>query len=148
MRKLPAIWSKADPYHRFELILTSVVVLVIGVIACVAVLRLIFAMIDLLLVKADILNPATFQTLFGMIFIVLIALEFNRTIIHSLSANVGVAQIKGVILVAIMVIVRKLIVSEPKSFTLELMLGMAALLLALGLLYFLVSWSHRNSTNP
>lgn len=67
---------------------------------------------------------------------------------HSLSDNLGVVQIKGVILVAIMVIVRKLIVSEPKSFTLELLLGMAALLLALGLLYFLVSWNHRKSNDP
>ncbi len=148
MRKLPAIWNKADPYHRFELILSIIIVLVIGAIACVAVFRLAFTMIDLLLVKADILNPSTFQTLFGMIFIVLIALEFNRTIIHSLSDNLGVVQIKGVTLVAIMVIVRKLMVGEPKNFTLDFLLGIAALLLALGLLYFLVSWNHRKSSDP
>ena len=99
-------------------------------------------MINLLILKLDILEPAAFQTLFGMIFIVLIALEFNRTIVHSLSQAVGAAQIKGVVLIAIMVAVRKLIVSDPKELSFETAMGMAALLLALGMVYFLVGWRY------
>ena len=102
-------------------------------------------MINLLILKLDILEPTAFRTLFGMIFIVLIALEFNRTIVHSLSQAVATAQIRGVVLIAIMVVARKLIVSDPKELTFETAMGMAALLLALGMVYFLVGWRHGKS---
>jgi uncharacterized membrane protein (DUF373 family) len=143
VQTLIKLWRNADVYHRFELILSVIVIFTISIIACFAIARLAWTMINLLILRLDIIEPTAFQTLFGMIFIVLITLEFNRTIIHSLSNAVGTAQIKGVILIAIMVVVRKLIVSDPKEIMFETVLGLAALLLALGLVYFLVSWRHR-----
>ena len=79
--------------------------------------------------------------LFGIIFVVLIALEFNRAILHSLSKEVATYQIKGVVLIAIMVVVRKLTVSDPKDFAADLLIGLAGLLLALGAVRYLVGRS-------
>ncbi len=132
-------WKKADGYQKFELILTLVVVAVVSIIALFAVMRLVIRLFDLLFLSLDFLSAGTFQILFGMIFIVLIALEFNRSILHALSAGIGVIQIKGVVLIATMVVARKIILMDIKETSLELLLGLSALLLSLGALYFLIS---------
>lgn len=141
MRTLVDHWRKADPYHKFELVLSSAVMVVVSVIACAAVARLAITMIDVFFLRLDVLEPKSFQVLFGMIFVVLISLEFNRTILHSLSKSTTASQIKGVVLIAIMVVVRKLIISDPKDFASDLLVGLAALLLALGAVHYLVAQS-------
>lgn len=138
MKHFGEMWNEADLYHRFELGLTAIVIVVVSVIACFAAGRLAYTVADLLFFKQSILAPQSFPTLFGMIFVVLIALEFNRAIICALPSTTEVIYGKGVIMIAILVVIRKLIVTDLATLSLDATLGLAALMLALGALFYLI----------
>src|ERR1700679_387475 len=71
-------WDMLTFYERFEQLVTHVLSVVISIIILVSLWQLIRAVISLLV--SDALNPldhAVFQTIFGMVMTLLIALEFN-----------------------------------------------------------------------
>jgi uncharacterized membrane protein (DUF373 family) len=69
---------------------------------------------------------------------VLIALEFNHTMHYAITGVRGVIQAKIVILIAQLAIVRKLIVADFYDVTPAWLAGLAALILALGMAYWLM----------
>jgi uncharacterized membrane protein (DUF373 family) len=146
MKRLPRSWGhiRADwailtAYQRFESIIALLLSLVIAVVVLVALYRLISGVIDTLVLRA--LNPlehTVFQQVFGEIMTVLIALEFNHTLHYAFSGSRGVIQAKVVILIAQLAIVRKLIVADFYGVTPAWLAGLAALILALGITYWLM----------
>jgi uncharacterized membrane protein (DUF373 family) len=79
-----------------------------------------------------------FQTVFGMIFTVIIALEFKRSLLGLAERHGGVVQVRTVILIALLAVVRKLIIVDTSSTDLSHLFGLAAAILALGVVYWLV----------
>jgi uncharacterized membrane protein (DUF373 family) len=113
--------------------------LVIAAVVVVALYRLIVGVIDTLVLRA--LNPlehAVFQKVFGDILTVLIALEFNHTLQVALTRERGLIQVKIVILIALLAVVRKLIVVDFNAVSPSSLAALAVLLLALGLTYWLM----------
>jgi uncharacterized membrane protein (DUF373 family) len=87
------------------------------------------------------LNPldhTVFQQVFGHIMTVLIALEFNHSLQYAITRSRGVIEAKIVILIAQLAIVRKLIVADLYTVTPAWLAGLAALILALGITYWLM----------
>jgi uncharacterized membrane protein (DUF373 family) len=79
-----------------------------------------------------------FQTVFGMIFTVIIALEFKRSLLVLAERGETVVQVRTVILIAMLAVVRKLIILDlTRTYALELF-GLAAAILALGTVYWLI----------
>jgi uncharacterized membrane protein (DUF373 family) len=79
-----------------------------------------------------------FQTVFGMIFTVIIALEFKRSLVVLAERGDTIVQVRTVILIAMLAVVRKLIIVDlTRTYAAEL-LGLAAAILALGAVYWLV----------
>ena len=60
----------------------------------------------------DPTDYAVFQALFGMIFTVIIALEFKRSLLVVADRRHGVVQVRTVILIALLAVVRKLIIID------------------------------------
>ena len=83
-------------------------------------------------------DPAVFQNIFGMIFTVIIALEFRRTLLVITERQQSIVHVRAVILVAMLAIVRKLIVLDLTSGGSEELFALAAAILALGGVYWLV----------
>ncbi len=79
-----------------------------------------------------------FQAIFGMIFTVIIALEFKRSLLVLAERNKSIVQVRTVILIALLAVVRKLIILDPSSEPMFLF-ALAATTLALGACYWLVS---------
>jgi uncharacterized membrane protein (DUF373 family) len=73
-----------------------------------------------------------FQSIFGMIMIVLIALEFNHTILGLLERGRSVVQVRAVVLIALLAVLRKFIVMEIGEADALLILALSASTLALG----------------
>jgi uncharacterized membrane protein (DUF373 family) len=87
------------------------------------------------------LNPLdhrVFQTVFGDILTVLIALEFNHTLQVVITRERGIIQAKIVILIALLALVRKLIVVDFYAVSPSSLAALAALLLVLGVTYWLI----------
>jgi uncharacterized membrane protein (DUF373 family) len=91
------------------------------------------------IVLSSTLDPtdyAAIQTVFGMIFTVIIALEFKRSLLIVVEHRYSVVHVRSVILIALLAIIRKLLILDFAR-TDELF-GLAAAILALGVVYWLV----------
>jgi uncharacterized membrane protein (DUF373 family) len=74
---------------------------------------------------------------FGMIFTVIIALEFKRSLLVAAERQHSVVQVRTVVLIALLAILRKLLILDIGHATEELF-ALAAAIIALGAVYWLV----------
>lgn len=79
-----------------------------------------------------------FQAVFGMIFTVLIALEFEHSIISVLHRQESIVRVRTVVLIALLALVRKFIILDVSKTDPLTILGLAAAILALGSVHWLV----------
>jgi uncharacterized membrane protein (DUF373 family) len=132
-------WPVLSVYQRFETFVAFVLTLVISAVILVALYRLIVSVIETLVLRS--LNPLeheVFQSVFGEILTVLIALEFNHTLQYVIARERGIIQAKVVILIAALALVRKIIVTDLSAASAASVAALAALLLALGATYWLM----------
>ncbi|SOE97560.1 Phosphate-starvation-inducible E [Burkholderia sp. D7] len=125
-------------YDRFEQVVAHILSVVISVIIAISLWQLIRAVGVLLVWEA--LNPldhAVFQTVFGMIMTLLIAMEFKHSIIRVMLRRDHIVQVKTVVLIALLAIARKFIILDPNTDPYRIG-SLAAALLALGGVYWLM----------
>ena len=94
----------------------------------------------LVLLIVDAFNPldhSVFQTVFGMIMTLLIAMEFKHSIIKVVMRKESIIQVKTVLLIALLALSRKFIILEPDISPGKLA-ALAATTLALGVTYWLL----------
>ena len=99
------------------------------------------------LVTADMVNPADyviFQTVFGAVFTVLIALEFKNSLLVTLRARDSVVQVRSVVLIALLALVRKFIIIDINVVSPAMIAAIAGATLSLGLIYRLVRDPNRS----
>ncbi len=133
-------WRALSLYEKFEQVIVLVLTVVIAVIVVAAVWNLILR-VALSLVLADVFDPtdpAVFQAVFGGIFTVIIALEFKRSLLVAAERRFGLVQVRVVVLIAILAIVRKFILLDLAKTEFGMVLALSAAILALGAVYWLV----------
>ena len=86
----------------------------------------------------DPTDYSVFQAIFGAIFTVIIALEFKRSLLVVAERKESIVQVRTVILIALLAIVRKLIILDLTSTDALQLFALAAAILALGAVYWLV----------
>lgn len=139
LRETREAWPGLSTYERFEQVVSLVLTGLIGLVIVAALINLTFRI--LMLVAFGLLDPAehsVFQAIFGMIFTVLIALEFNHSIIGVLHRKETVVQVRTVVLIALLALVRKFIILDASKAEPLTIIGLAAAVLALGGVYWLV----------
>jgi uncharacterized membrane protein (DUF373 family) len=110
----------------------------ISLIILVALFRLSTAVLGGLLRGAlDPLEPTAFQTVFGEILTLLIALEFNHTLRY-VAAHRSIIETKVVLLIALLALARKFVILDTQDFSPGQLLGLAAITLVLGVTYWLL----------
>ncbi len=132
-------WPGLGLYERFEQVICFVLTLVVAgvVVAALAVLLIRVAALMALGI-VDPAEPAVFQAIFGMILTVLIALEFNHTLLGVLERRHSIVQVRTVVLIALLAIARKFVILDFAEAEPVKLLGLAAAALALGSVYWLV----------
>ena len=133
-----AAWPGLGLYERFEQIVCLVLTVVISGVAVASLAVLLFRVAGLLLGVVDPAEPAVFQAIFGMIVTVLIALEFNHTLLGVLERRHSIVQVRTVVLIALLAIARKFLILDLKEAEHTTLLGLAGAALALGGVYWLV----------
>jgi uncharacterized membrane protein (DUF373 family) len=137
-------WSLPVFYQRFEEFVSIVLTLLIALIVVVAVIHLVVRVFLLILSDAvDPANQVVFQTIFGMIMTVLIALEFKNSLVKVLERRNGIVQVKSVALIALLALVRKFIIIDASHVEPVTIIGMALAVLALGGVYWMVQEQDR-----
>lgn len=132
-------WKLATAYEKFEqvvvLMLTGLIIVVIASAIWHLAVKILFALV---LTSFDPTDPAVFQTVFGMIFTVIIALEFKHSILIMVKREQSVVQVRTVVLIAMLAVIRKFIIIDLSATTANQMFALAAGIVALGAVYWLV----------
>ena len=132
-------WPDLNLYQRFEQIVVLILSVLISIVIAVALVNVLQTVFELLrLGLLDPSRPEVFQSIFGMIMIVLIALEFNHTILGLLERGRSIVQVRAVVLIALLAVLRKFIVIEIGEADALLLLALSASTLALGGVYWAV----------
>ena len=127
-------------YQRFESLVVIFLTALIAIIVIAAVwnlsLKILFG-----LVLSGSLDPSDytiFQAVFGMIFTVIIALEFKKSLLVIAERRENVVQIRSVVMIALLAICRKVIILDVKETDALQIFALAAAILALGVVYWLI----------
>ena len=83
-----------------------------------------------------------------MILTVLIALEFNHSIVQIVQKRSSIVQVRVIVLIAVLLIVRKFVLIDFLKTDPATVAGLSALLLALGALYWLLRDADRRARYP
>jgi uncharacterized membrane protein (DUF373 family) len=138
-RKLRGDWVVLSYYQRFEGVVAFVLTIVVSLIILVALYRLTSSvMAGLVFGVLDPLEPSAFQTVFGEILTLLIALEFNHTLQYVVKREQSIIQTKVVLLIALLAVARKFIILDLAEMDAAHLAGLAAVALALGTCYWLL----------
>ena len=125
-------------YEHFEQIVAFILSLIITAVIITALIQLFKNLLPLILGGAlDPLDHAVFQTLFGMIMTLLIAMEFKHSIIKVALRQESIIQVKTVMIIALIALTRKFVIldleTEPSKIA-----ALAFATLALGGVYWLL----------
>jgi uncharacterized membrane protein (DUF373 family) len=137
--QLRKAWRGLDYYERFELVALRVVQVVLGAVTAYAIVLVTIEVAKDFALGTGFLEKEVLQDTFGSILTVLILLEFNHSVHVAVSQRTGAVQVRIVVLITVLVIARKLMLLDFATTSVEMLLGLAALLLALGVLYWLIT---------
>lgn len=131
-------WAIMGFYERFEQVIALVLSAVIAVIILVSLLQLISIVFTLLILDAfNPLDHKVFQTVFGMIMTLLIAMEFKHSIVRVALRRDSIIQVKTVILIGLIALARKFVILDPEASPGKIA-ALAGATLALGATYWLM----------
>jgi uncharacterized membrane protein (DUF373 family) len=131
-------WASMSSYERFEQAVALVLSAVIAVIIVVSMLQLISIVFNLLIIDAfNPLDHKVFQTVFGMIMTLLIAMEFKHSIVRVAVRRDSIIQVKTVILIGLIALARKFVILDPETNPAKIA-ALAGATLALGATYWLL----------
>ncbi len=136
--KYTKIWRELGFYERFEqiaAIFLSVLVAIIVVFACVQFAGDVY---DLLIGKVDLASQNTFRNLFAGVLTVLIALEFNHSIVQVVERKQSIVQVRIIVQIAILALVRKFILLDLATTEAMVLVGLGAVVLSLAALHWVV----------
>jgi uncharacterized membrane protein (DUF373 family) len=132
-------WSAMTLYEKFEQVVIFVLSAIIAFIVVASVWALIREVVNRLVLGAfDTLDYATFQVVFGMIFTVVIALEFKRSLLVATERSFGILQVRTIVLIALLAIARKFIILDLGETEPAKIAALAGAALALGAVHWLV----------
>jgi uncharacterized membrane protein (DUF373 family) len=127
-------------YQRFEhvvvMLLTALIALIVIVAGWNLSLKILFGLV--LPGSLDPSDYSAFQAVFGMIFTVIIALEFKKSLLVVAERRDSVVQIRSVVMIALLAVCRKVIILDLSETDALHTLAFAAAIFALGAVYWLV----------
>jgi uncharacterized membrane protein (DUF373 family) len=132
-------WPLMTLYERFEQIVAIVLSFIIAVVVAIALFQLFHRVLPLLLGGAlDLLDHEVFQSLFGAIMTLLIAMEFKHSIIRLALRHESIIQVRTVVLIALLALSRKLIILNITATGAATIAALAIATLVLGIVYWLL----------
>jgi uncharacterized membrane protein (DUF373 family) len=133
-------WKLLTVYQKFEHAVILVLTALIAVVIAFALWNLMLKILLSIMSSSgfDPTDYAVFQAFFGMIFTVIIALEFKRSLLVVAERRHGIVQVRTVLLIALLAIVRKLMIIDLSAAEAQQVFALAAAILALGAVYWLV----------
>ena len=132
-------WKVMSLSERFEQLIAAVLSLIIAVVILLALWELIRLVIDTLILQhQNVLDHRVFQRLFGAILTLLIAMEFQHSIIKVIERREHIIQTKIVVLIALLALARKFIILDTTATSPLMIVALSFGVLVLGGVYWLI----------
>ena len=132
-------WKVMSLSERFEQVIAAVLGVIIAVVILLALWELIRLVVDtLVLQQQNVLAHSVFQKLFGAILTLLIAMEFQHSIIKVIERREHIIQTKIVVLIALLALARKFIILDLNATSPQMVLALSFGVLVLGGVYWLI----------
>jgi len=135
-RKGSVIYSA---YDQFERVISVILLITISIIILYATGLMMITLAGDFHAGLHFAEQGALKDTFGLILSLLILIEFNHSLVLAIRRRSGIIEVRVVILIAIIVIARKLILLDYANTTLEMLLGLGGLALSLGALYWLLT---------
>ena len=139
-------WKQFLTYETFERVASRIVMFFISIIIVYSLILMAITLFDQFRLNPTYLDTDSLRDVFGSILTILILIEFNHSIALAISSRSGILQARTIVLIAILVIARKVILLDFATATFEQMLGIGAVALAFGLLFWLIGARSRGPT--
>jgi uncharacterized membrane protein (DUF373 family) len=139
IKELRTKWQTLSLYEKFEQTIVSVLTLVIAAIVTIATWQLLLHTVKLL--ESNLVSVAdsqVFQSIYGMVLTVLIALEFKHTLLVVKHHRRAIVQVQAVVLIALLALVRRFLILDFYQTTPSVIAALAGATLALGIVFWLV----------
>jgi len=135
-------------YEWFEQIVLSVLVLIICLVIVYSLIIVTIKIFEDLVSGVGFIETVALKDTFGLILTVIILVEFNHSIVLAIRQRSGAIQVRIVVLITIIVLARKLVLLDYAAASVETLLGLGGLALALGGLYWLISDGEQRRRSP
>lgn len=132
------IWRELGFYERFEQIAAIFLSVLVSIIVFFACIQIAVDVYDLIIQKDSLTAPDTFRNLFAGILTVLIALEFNHSIVQVIERKQSIVQVRIVVQIAILALVRKFILLDLAKTEAMVLIGLGVLVFSLAALHWAV----------
>jgi len=132
-------WKQFLSYEVFERVASRVVMIFIAIIIVYTLVLMGMTLFDHIKFSPAYIDTESLRDVFGSILSILILIEFNHSIALAISKRSGILQARPIILITILVIARKVILLDFATATFEQMIGIGAIALAFGLLFWLIN---------
>ena len=134
-------------YKKFEQVIAISLSIIFAIVIIISLIQLVRAVYVMLFLDAlNPLNHEIFQTVFGMIMTLLIAMEFKHSIIRVALREDSIIKVKTVFLIAIIALSRKFVILEAGA-TPSKIAALACAVVALGIVYWLMREKMSSSSN-
>ncbi|MBV8133535.1 MAG: phosphate-starvation-inducible PsiE family protein [Alphaproteobacteria bacterium] len=131
------------PYEWFEQIILSIMVSIISLVIVYSLILTTITLVQDLVSGIGFMETGALKDTFGLVLTVIILVEFNHSIVLAIRQRSGAIQVRIVVLITIIVLARKLVLLDYAAASMETLLGLGALALSLGGLYWLISDGER-----
>lgn len=136
-------------YAIFERGIAAVLTLGMAVVIVLATISFLFELAGVTARVDPELDYQAFQILFDRVLAAIIALELAHSVRQMVAGRSGLVQMRTVIVIGVLAIVRKFILLDIATASGALVAGLAAAILALGAVYALMHWiEDRTRTEP
>jgi uncharacterized membrane protein (DUF373 family) len=132
-------WGELKFYERFEFIASRIVMLFISIVIVYLMVLWVADLINELKLGLAFADAEALKDVFGSILTILILIEFNHSIALAITKRAGILQARFIVLIAILVIARKVILLDFATASFEQLIGISGIAIAFGVLYWLMT---------
>lgn len=125
-------------YHRFEKIVVAVLTVLVAISVVLTLAQAALALWQTVTTETHLLDHEAFIRVFGTFMTVLIALEFNHTVLPDITGKTPVVKARAVLLVALLALARKVVLIDFKETEWTSLVGLAVVLIGVTAAYWVI----------
>ncbi|NOY14295.1 MAG: phosphate-starvation-inducible PsiE family protein [Deltaproteobacteria bacterium] len=125
-------------YQWFELLMVAALTLMVSISVVLTMIHAGYELFHVISGGIQNFSHDQFVTVFGAFMTVLIALEFNHTVLPEISSGTPVVKVRAVILVALLALARKLVLVDYHKEDYTSLIALAVLVVAATFAYWVV----------